>query len=101
MNGEEVERGVFINRYIESLPFVLYWEADTIAIFGTIAGLGITMAGGIWQIVCLVLAVGFVKVHTKMKETHSKGFYKHLLYRFGLRKTIKCIPSDQRVFVGA
>lgn len=83
------------------MPFVLYWEADTIVVFGSVMAIGYTVATGLTLLLFVAAAIGAVKLHVAMKNAKSKGYYFHLAYRLGLRKTTQCIPSDERVFIGS
>ncbi|MEA3373733.1 MAG: type IV conjugative transfer system protein TraL [Campylobacterota bacterium] len=94
------EKYIFINKYIESLPFFIYWEMDVIIVWACIFGVGFMFTTGLKMFILALLAFYIASVYAKQKRTRQKGFFAHLFYSFGLRGTKKLVPSHMRIFHG-
>jgi conjugal transfer pilus assembly protein TraL len=93
-------RYVFINKYIEALPFFMMWEADIILVWACFFGLGFMFLTGIKMLVAVAAGFFFASLYGKHKRKSQKGFFFHIVYALGLRKTKKILPSHARIFHG-
>lgn len=91
---------VYIYRYTETLPFIMYWEADVVILFSTIMVMGYVFAGGATIFLFVGAAYYGARLLQKAKSIKAKGFLWHQIYKFGLRSTKGIIPSHERIFVG-
>jgi hypothetical protein len=94
-------RAVYIYKYTETLPFIMYWEADVVILFSTVMVSGYIFAKGVVIFAFLGAAFYGSKLYQKAKNIKAKGFVWHQIYKFGLRGTPEgVIPSHERIFIG-
>jgi len=89
-------------QFTDSKPYFLSWEVDTFMIFAGGFGLALMVTKGFVNFSIIVgssiLLAGF---YDKMKNNHTKGYFWHLVYMLGFKKTKTLPPSYMRFFIGA
>ena len=92
---------VTINKYIDQKPMVGNWEMDTIVVFFVFCYVGFFFPQSfIASVVIVCLGAFATSMFNKMKNGRVKGFFLHILYMFGLRKSKSLPPSYMRHFIG-
>ena len=88
--------------YIDSKPYFASWEIDIFLVFSTFFGLGLMLANSFFTL-DFFIGTGMLSAYfyNKIKNSRVKGFFWHLLYTIGLKKTKTLPPSYMRFFLGA
>ena len=91
-----------INKFIDTKPMIGNLETDSFLILmGSLAIAGLFIQDFLHQMLFVIFGVFLTKLHVKAKDKLVRGFFKHILYSFGIVKTKKNIPFYQRYFIGA
>lgn len=93
---------VYVHKHIGSMPMFLNWTMDVFFMFWIFFYLAINIAKTFFSFTSIIL-IGFLITYfyAKFKNSHIKGFFKHILYITGLKKPKYLLPSNQRYYVGS
>ncbi len=92
---------ISINKFIDQLPMVGNWEMDIIIVFFVFAYIGFFIPESFTAtIVILALGMLITSLTNKLKKSKVRGFFKHILYMVGIKKTKTFPPSYMRYFLG-
>jgi len=88
--------------FIDSKPYFASWEVDTFIVFSTFFGLAIMLTNSFLPF-SIITGLGLLSAwaYDKIKNSKIKGYFWHILYALGLKKTYYLPPSYMRYFLGA
>ena len=75
------QNNYYFNKYIDSIPQILYWEVDEIAIFLGVFWLGLELEH-LYKF--LILGCVIVYLIRKLKYSRVEGYFQHVLYYHGM-----------------
>ena len=95
---------IYVKNYefLDSKPYFASWEMDTFIVFATFFGLALMLTSSFLPFAVLV-GTGILSAwfYDKIKNSRVKGFFWHILYTIGVKKTKTFPPSYMRYFLGA
>ena len=90
-----------INKFTDQLPMVGNWEMDIIVVFFVFAYIGFFIPQSFMAtIIILMIGIGITTLINRLKKGKVKGFFFHILYMMGIKKTKTFPPSYMRYFLG-
>ena len=77
------------------------WEMDIIVVFFVFAYIGFFIPQSFMAtIIILMIGIGITTLINRLKKGKVKGFFFHILYMMGIKKTKTFPPSYMRYFLG-
>jgi len=89
-------------KFLDSKPYFASWEMDTFIVFSTFFGFALMLTTSLLPF-SIIVGLGILSAwgYNQIKNSRVKGYFWHILYALGIKRTKYLPPSYMRYFLGA